>query len=146
MKTLYIILLFISMSSYAQSAIKIGDKKAITAVLTAQQEAWDNYDIETFMEGYWKSEELKFYGAGGVIKGWQSTLERYKKSYPSKEHFGKLRFVLNDISRINDDSYYVLGEYYLTREVGDTHGIFMLIVKNINGEWKIIADTSATVN
>ncbi len=146
MKTLYAILFFISMSSYAQSAIEIGDKKAITAVLTAQQEAWDNYDIETFMEGYWKSEELKFYGAGGVIKGWQSTLERYKKSYPSKEHFGKLRFVLKDISRVNDDSYYVLGEYYLTREVGDTNGIFMLIVKNINGEWKIIADTSATVN
>ena len=82
------------------------------------------------MESYWKSEELKFYGSGGVIKGWQSTLERYKKSYPTKAHFGTLRFVYNDISKINDGAYSVMGEYHLTREVGDTNGIFMLILKN----------------
>jgi ketosteroid isomerase-like protein len=139
------ILLFISISSFAQKTTEADDKKAIIAVLTVQQDAWNNYDIETFMEGYWKSEELKFYGAGGVIKGWQGTLERYKKSYPTKAHFGKLRFVLNDISKINDGAYSVMGEYHLTREVGNTNGIFMLILKKIDGEWKVIADTSAKV-
>jgi len=137
------ILLFLSISTFAQKTSEADDKKAIIAVLTVQQDAWNNYDIETFMEGYWKSKELKFYGAGGVIKGWQGTLERYKKSYPTKAHFGKLRFVLNDISKINDGAYSVMGEYHLTREVGDANGIFMLILKNIEGEWKVIADTSA---
>ena len=146
MKTLSILLFFISVSTIAQKTTEADDKNAITAVLTAQQEAWNNYDIDTFMEGYWKSEELKFYGAGGVIKGWQGTLERYKKSYPTKAHFGNLRFVLNDISKINDGAYYVLGEYYLTRNVGDTNGVFMLVFKKIEGQWKIIADTSAKVN
>ena len=145
MKTLSILLFFLSISTFAQKAAEADDKKAITAVLNAQQDAWNNYDIETFMEGYWKSEELKFYGAGGVIKGWQRTLERYKKSYPTKAHFGKLRFVLNDISKINDGAYSVMGEYHLTREVGNTNGIFMLILKKIDGEWKVIADTSAKV-
>ncbi len=138
--------LFLALPTIAQEAQETDDKKAITAVLTAQQEAWNNYDIETFMEGYWKSDELKFYGAGGVVKGWQSTLERYKKSYPSKAHFGKLRFVLNDISKINEGAYSVMGEYYLTRKVGNTNGIFMLILKKMDGEWKIISDTSAKVN
>lgn len=41
--------------------------------------------------------------------------------------------------------YYVMGEYHLTRNVGDTNGIFMLVVKQIDGEWKVIADTSAKV-
>ena len=145
MKTLSILLFFLSISTFAQKAAEADDKKAITAVLNAQQDAWNNYDIETFMEGYWKSEELKFYGAGGVIKGWQGTLERYKKSYPTKAHFGNLRFVLNDISKINDGAYSVMGEYHLTREVGNTNGIFMLILKKIDGEWKVIADTSAKV-
>ncbi|MFD2587884.1 YybH family protein [Croceitalea marina] len=138
--------LFLALPTIAQEAQETDDKKAITAVLTAQQEAWNNYDIKTFMKGYWKSEELKFYGAGGVVKGWQSTLERYQKSYPSKAHFGKLRFVLNDISKINEGAYSVMGEYYLTRKVGNTNGIFMLILKKMEGEWKIIADTSAKVN
>lgn len=119
------------------------EKEAIRKLLDTQEKAWNNYDIEAFMDTYWKSEHLKFYGSSGVVKGWQNTLDRYKKSYPTQAHFGKLRFVLNDISKINADAYSVMGEYHLTREVGDTNGIFMLVVKRIDDEWKIIADTSA---
>jgi len=144
MKKFCLLLCLVSLFSFAQNSIE-ADKKAILEVLNAQQDAWNNYDIEAFMEGYWQSEELKFYGAAGVIKGWQGTLDRYKKSYPSKAHFGHLRFVFNDISPINEDAYYVMGEYHLTREVGDTNGVFMLILKKMNGEWKVIADTSAKV-
>lgn len=121
------------------------DKAAITQLLTDQQKAWNNYDIEAFMDGYWESDDLTFYGSGGVIKGWEATLERYKKSYPTKDHFGTLNFVFNDISPISQGMYYVMGEYHLTRNVGDTNGIFMLVVKQIDGEWKVIADTSAKV-
>lgn len=143
MKALSFLLFFVSISSIGQKTTEADDKKAITTVLNQQQEAWNNYDIEGFMEGYWKSEELKFYGAGGITKGWQATLNRYKKSYPTKAHFGELEFILNDISKIADGAYTVLGEFYLKREVGDAKGIFMLIVKEIDGTWKIIADTSA---
>ena len=142
MKRLLFLFLFIPISLVAQEE----DKAAIKSLLIAQKEAWNAYDIDTFMEGYWKSDDLTFYGSGGVIKGWQSTLERYKKSYPSKEHFGKLDFVFNDISPIDEGIYYVMGEYHLTRSVGNTNGIFMLIVKKIGGNWKIVADTSAKVN
>lgn len=121
------------------------DRAAIAQVLAAQQSAWNNYDIELFMETYCKSDELTFYGSAGVVKGWKSTLERYKKSYPTQEHFGHLEFVLNDISKITEDAYTVMGEYHLTRPVGDTHGIFMLVLKKIDGAWKIIADTSCKV-
>lgn len=145
MKKLCLLLGFISVFTFAQNTIE-ADKKAILEVLNAQKDAWNNYDIEAFMEGYWQSEELKFYGAGGVIKGWQSTLNRYKKSYPTKAHFGNLRFVFNDISPINEGAYSVMGEFHLTRDVGDANGIFMLILKKIDGDWKVIADTSAEVN
>ena len=132
-------------SLFSQELYQDPVKMEISEVLNIQKEAWNNYDIETFMETYWKSEDLKFYGSSGVVKGWQGTLERYQKSYPTEEHFGSLDFVINDISQINEDAYYVLGEYYLTRTVGDTNGIFMLVVKRFEDGWKIIADTSAKV-
>jgi len=118
------------------------NQKEILAVLDTQQEAWNNYDLEGFMEGYWKSEELKFYGNSGVTYGWDNTLARYKRSYPDKEHTGTLEFVIKEISPIENNSYYVLGEFYLKRGAGDTDGIFMIILKKIKGEWKIVADTS----
>jgi hypothetical protein len=36
-----------------------------------------------------------------------------------------------------------MGEYFLSRKVGDANGIFMILFKKIDGEWKIIADTSS---
>jgi len=142
MKNLILIISFICLNSFYALA-QNNDKEAIKNLLEEQRQAWNNHDINGFMEGYWKSEELKFYGTSGVTYGWDNTLERYKKAYPTKEHFGTLEFVLNDISIIDKGAYYVLGEYHLKRSVGDADGIFMLILKKIKGEWKIIADTSS---
>tara|TARA_R110002073_G_scaffold313380_3_gene485339 strand:- start:45990 stop:46493 length:504 start_codon:yes stop_codon:yes gene_type:complete len=119
------------------------DKTAITTLLNLQEKAWSNHDIEGFMEGYWKSDSLKFYGASGLTYGWNKTLANYKKRYPSKDHTGTLNFKINDITKIQEESYFVMGEYHLIRTVGNADGIFMIIFKKIEGEWKIVADTSS---
>ncbi len=142
MKNFILLISFICLSSFSIIA-QSKDKEAIKSLLEEQRQAWNNNDIETFMEGYWKSEDLKFYGSNGVVYGWNNTLERYKKAYPTEEYFGTLEFVLNEISIIDKGAYYVMGEYHLKRSVGDADGIFMLILKKIKGEWKIIADTSS---
>ena len=141
MKNYLILFSLIFLTSFNSITIE-DDEKAIKHLLETQQLAWNNYDLEGFMQGYWKSEELKFYGSNGVTYGWENTLKRYKTAYPSKEHTGTLQFVINDISKINKDAYYVMGEYHLERPVGNADGIFMIILKKINGEWKIISDTS----
>jgi hypothetical protein len=139
-KIVLFICLVTAFNSFSQNEEK--DKKDIQKVLKLQRIAWSKNNIEEFMESYWKSDSLKFYGANGVTYGWDATLERYQKAYPTKDHTGTLSFRINAISKISDDAYYVLGEYHLKREVGNADGIFMLIFKKIDGEWKIIADTS----
>lgn len=143
MKKVFLLLcLFAFVAVSAQSNDK-NDVNAIKKVLKKQRLAWSKNNIEEFMEGYWKSDSLKFYGSNGVTYGWKNTLERYKKAYPSKDHTGVLSFKLNDISKINEGAYFVLGEYHLKRDVGNATGIFMVVFKKINGKWKIIADTSS---
>lgn len=139
---LIICTIIISHVSIAQTTEQ-EDKEAIQAVLKAQRLAWSDNNIEKFMEGYWKSDSLKFYGSNGVTYGWENTLERYKQAYPTADHTGILSFKINDISKITDDAYYVMGEYHLKRNAGNASGIFMIIFKRIDGEWKIIADTSS---
>ena len=118
------------------------DKTAILEVLKTQEKAWSNHDLEGFMQGYWKNDSLKFYGSNGLTYGWDKTLANYKRGYPTKDHSGTLNFKINDISKIQDGAYFVMGEYHLTRKVGDANGVFMIIFKKIDGEWKIVADTS----
>ncbi|OSY87331.1 L-asparaginase [Tenacibaculum holothuriorum] len=118
------------------------EKQQILSVMKAQEKAWSNHDLEGFMKGYWKSDSLKFYGSSGLTYGWNKTLANYKRGYPTKDHSGTLKFKVNDISKVGKESYFVMGEYHLTRKVGNANGVFMIIFKKINGEWKIIADTS----
>jgi len=114
----------------------------IRLVMEAQEIAWNNHDLEGFMQGYWKSDSLKFYGSRGFTYGWDQTLANYKKGYPTKAESGTLNFVINDISKIEGDNYWVMGEYHLKRQAGNADGVFMIIFKKIDGEWKIVADMS----
>lgn len=136
------VLLFFSCQQSISQSSEETDKKEILAIMKAQEKAWSNHDLEGFMEGYWKSDSLKFYGSSGITYGWNKTLANYKKGYPTKEHSGTLNFKINDISKINEGAYFVMGEYHLTRSVGNANGVFMIIFKKIKGKWKIIADTS----
>ena len=135
-------LLFISSVSVAQKTSSTADRTAIKELLSIQQQAWSKGDIEGFMEGYWKSDSLKFFGQSGLTYGWEQTLANYKKGYPTTDHMGTLNFTIEDLTPIENDSYYVMGRYHLAREMGDAKGVFMIIFKRIDGAWKIVADMS----
>jgi len=139
--TLFLLTCESSLNSSALDSYE-NDKTSILKVMEKQEQDWNNFDLEGFMQGYWKSDELKFYGSNGVTSGWQQTLTNYKKRYPTKDHTGNLKFTIDAVSKIENDVYYVMGQYDLKRSVGDANGTFMIIFKKIDGEWKIIADSS----
>ncbi|MGJ8665712.1 MAG: YybH family protein [Patiriisocius sp.] len=144
MKHLIFILSVVLFTSCAvQKTSMQQDKTAILKVMKDQEKAWSQNDLQGFMQGYWKSDSLKFYGSRGLTKGWQQTLENYKKGYPTKDYSGTLNFEVDDISQIENNSYWVMGRYILKRKVGDANGNFMIIFKKIDGEWKIVADMSS---
>lgn len=140
-KTILLICFLTSIIGFSQEK-KLTNKEEILNVMKAQEIAWSNHDLVGFMDGYWRSDSLKFYGSNGLTYGWNKTLANYKKGYPTKDHTGTLKFKINDISKIYKKSYYVMGEYHLTRKAGNANGIFMIIFKKIKGKWKIVADTS----
>lgn len=140
MKKLFVLFLFITVTTFAQTETE--DRKAILAVLKMQENAWNQNDIEGFMQGYIKSDSLKFYGSSGLTHGWKNTLENYKKGYPTKEHTGNLSFTIDAMTQIEEGSYYVMGQFHLVREAGNANGVFLIIFRKIVGEWKIIADLS----
>ncbi len=111
-------------------------------VLKMQENDWNKNDLEGFMQGYWKSDSLKFYGSAGLTRGWQKTLENYKKHYPTKDETGTLSFIIDAITKIDGDSYYVMGKYNLERNAGNANGVFLIIFRKIEGVWRIVADMS----
>jgi len=116
---------------------------AIKALLQQQTQGWNEGNLEAFMQTYWQSDSLVFIGKHGPTYGWQKTLDRYKQSYPDTAAMGKLNFNLLEIRPLSSEVYFVVGKWHLQRTAGDLEGHFSLIIKRINGTWKIIADHSS---
>jgi ketosteroid isomerase-like protein len=113
---------------------------AIRTIMNEQVKAWNNGDIDVFMQGYWKSDSLLFVGSKGPEYGWKTTLENYKKRYPDTTVMGKLDFTFLEIKLLSADHAFVLGKWHLARTIGDIGGHFTLLFRKINGQWYIIAD------
>jgi ketosteroid isomerase-like protein len=139
-----LILYFLLTIGVAKGQTLDGDFETIKSLLDEQQGAWNDGDIDAFMQAYWKSEELQFGGASGITRGWQQTLDNYKVRYPSREAMGQLHFEIKDLTRHSADVISLTGSWQLTRENDQPGGNFLLIWRKINGEWKIVVDhTSA---
>ena len=112
----------------------------IREVMANQEACWNEGDLECFMEGYWESDKLVFIGSKGLTYGWDQTLENYKKGYPSTEKMGTLKFTIKVIEPLSEEYWFVIGGWHLDRSEGDLEGHFSLIWRDIEGEWKIVAD------
>lgn len=114
----------------------------IRAVLDRQVADWNRGDVDAFMQGYDRSDQTLFIGKT-VARGWQQVIERYRKSYPTKDRMGRLEFSDVEIHPLGADYALVVGRFHLTRDTengGDASGIFSLTFHRTSAGWKIIAD------
>ena len=131
------------MSMIGFASVSIGQEDEIRKVMADQEKCWNEGNLECFMEGYWKSDDLVFVGSAGPKYGWQVTLNNYKRSYPTSEAMGTLKFDILKLTSIGKKHYLVIGKWSLKREKDNPQGHFSLLWEKIGGEWKIIADHSS---
>jgi len=138
-KVLILVFMAIGFNVYSQS----NAEKAIRQVLADQVVAWNNADLDAFMQGYWKNDSLMFIGKSGVTYGWQGTLDNYKKGYPNKAAMGDFTSTIIQIKKLSKKFYSVTGKWYLKRSIGDASGHYTLLFQKIGGKWVIISDHSS---
>jgi len=116
------------------------DHPEIRAVLDRQIEAWNRGDLEGFMAQYWKSDELVFCSPKSETHGWQATMARYKKVYPTREKMGSLSFDVGEIARTGVGTAELAGRFRLDYPDGCRNGRFYLHLRRIDGTWVIVRD------
>jgi ketosteroid isomerase-like protein len=138
MRYIFISFVLITLIVSAVSA-QSDPETAIRKVMTDQAAAWNRGDIEEFMQGYWNSDKLVFVSTG-VTRGWQPTLERYKKTYDTREKMGTLTFSDLEVTVLSKDTAVVLGSWALARANDNPKGKFTLIFRKFKDGWKIVHD------
>lgn len=121
------------------------DRAAITKILDEQQSAWNSGDVISFMKGYWNSPELTFAGSGGIARGWESVLARYRREYPDQEAMGQVNFSNVEVRFLGPGAALVLGQWHLRRSSGDVGGVFSLVFQRLPEGWRIVHDHTSLV-
>lgn len=116
------------------------DHPEVRAVLDSQVRAWNRGDLEGFMAGYWKSDEMLFSTPTSSTKGWQATLDRYRTHYPTGQAMGRLKFEELRIDQPQPDSAEASGRYVQRTPTGLRTGRFFLNLRKIDGAWVIVHD------
>ncbi len=119
------------------------ESHTILDIMQKQETAWNEGNLEGFMDGYWESESLTFVGKSGLSYGWQKVLDNYKKGYPDRDAMGRLKFDILKTDRTGADSYFVIGKWTLFRTVDTLAGHYTLLWKKVDGKWVIVTDHSS---
>lgn len=131
--------LLLAFAAHAQSA-----EHNIRSIMANQEAAWNRGDLPAFMQGYWRSDSLRFIGSRGLTYGWQTTLDNYRKGYPDRAAMGTLKFTILSVEKLSRRSAFVIGKWHLARgEKGDLNGHYTLLWRKIKGRWVIVADHSS---
>ena len=137
---IFLIFLLLTFSVCGQTRISLKDSISIVKVLKFQEDAWNEGNINKFMEGYLKSEKIVFTGSSGSIYGWEETKKRYLNNYSNRTLMGNLKFKIINFQKLSENIIQMQGSFYLKREIGDSKGFFSLIWKKENKKWFIISD------
>jgi hypothetical protein len=113
--------------------------------MSNQERAWNQGDLEGFMQPYWKSDSLLFIGSRGPSYGWETTLDNYRKGYPNAEAMGQLTFEVESLDLVSEDIALMVGAWTLgdRGEREDLSGWFSLVWRQIDEHWVIVRDHSS---
>ncbi|MDZ4783290.1 MAG: DUF4440 domain-containing protein [Planctomycetia bacterium] len=115
-------------------------RAAVETVLRTQEQAWNDGNLDGFMEHYWKSDALTFSSGGETTRGWTATLNRYQARYPTRETMGRLTLSEFEITPLGDSAALVLGGWQVARDSEPLAGNFSLVTRKIDGRWVVVHD------
>ena len=122
-------------------AARADDAADIQKILDDQQAAWNKGDLVGFMKGYWNSKDLTFASGKDMTRGWEPTLERYKKRYQAEgKEMGKLAFSEVQVQVLAPGVALVTGKWELALAKETVGGRYSLILKKLDEGWRIVHD------
>ncbi len=113
----------------------------IRGVLSANAAAWNEGNLEAFMGGYANSADLMMVKNAVVTTGWRDVRKAYEREIAASAGMGRLSFENIEVSLTSADVATVIGRYSLAQSDSNSTGGMTLVMKQIDGRWRIVQDT-----
>ena len=118
---------------------------SLRQILDDQTAAWNRGNLTDFMQGYWRSPYVTFFSGDMIIKGWESTLQRYSDKYQGAgKEMGKLSFTDENVQMLGSDAALVTARWHLEMSDGKKlEGLTTLLCRRLKEGWRIVHDHSS---
>jgi len=114
--------------------------------LEASAAGWNRGDLDAFMDVYLDSPTTTYVGGSGLRRGFAAIRSRYEPLFEPGAGRDSLRFEDLEVRRLDEDAAAGIARWILHREGRVTEsGFFTLVLRRIDGEWKIVHDHSSSV-
>lgn len=134
-------LVAVLLGACAARAFGPDDDRAVRAVIDAQRAAWNRGDLDGYMDGYARTDELVFTSGGKIRRGWQETFAKYRAKYgASPQTMGHLELEILGVQPLGADGAIVLGRWRLTDTPAAGQGVFSVAFARTSAGWRIVHD------
>lgn len=116
----------------------------VSSALDSSAAAWNRGDLSGFMAPYRASATMTYIGAPGLVVGHRALRQRYAPYFEPGAERDSLRFADLSTRPLGEDHALATGRWILHR--GDrvtSHGYFSLVLRKVEGRWKIVHDHSS---
>jgi ketosteroid isomerase-like protein len=116
----------------------------VEEILELSADAWNAGDLDGFMVHYERSPSTTYIGSGGLLVGFDAIRDRYAPGFEPGAERDSLRFE-SLRARPLDQLFGVATARYVLHRGDETisTGPFTLVLRQVEGAWKIIHDQSA---
>lgn len=117
------------------------ERARIVEVLRDQERAWNEGDLDRFMQGYLDSPEITFFSGSSVLRGHAALRERYRGRYASEgKEMGRLAFRDLRVDVLGPALAAATGRWRLETQAAENAGLFTLLLRKTGAGWRIIHD------
>jgi ketosteroid isomerase-like protein len=133
--------LLLAVAGCAARGFGPADDRAVRGVLDAQRDAWNHGDLDGYMAGYARRDDLVFPSGGAIRRGWTETYAKYKAKYGgAPATMGHLEFAILSVQALGADGAIVLGRWRLTDTPNAGAGVFSVALERTPDGWRIVHD------
>lgn len=140
-------LLLIGVASVACSATLADGAEttqSVSELIQTQIADWNRGDVEAYMRGYRRSDDLRFATDGYVKRGFDEVLARYRNDYADRASMGQLSVSDLEITELGADAAIAFGGWAVKTADSTYCGLFTLTLRRFDEGWRITQEHTST--
>jgi uncharacterized protein (TIGR02246 family) len=129
-----------------QKVAGAGDsEKEIYEQLNRMADAWNRHDIDGYLDGYWRSDDLVIVVEGENLRGWDLLSKAYHSGYPNLQEMGTITLDRVQIRLIAPDLGFALTWFTASFPKKKEFGTDTVILKKLPEGWRVAISHSSFV-